>query len=303
MALSIVLAALKSRQARTAIAGSTGVRRFATGASKQVQPEAGGVVKFIYDGFSRFGGFLINNIKGFLSSFGQIDFKSIFAQIVKGTFFLLNFNWNITDAQLDEQIKQAEIGLYGAAGATVGSGLGYLICGGIPAAAIAVFNKPLAIQVLQDLGEEAGEEIAGQLSNLVRLLAQQAIRITFISIFKNYRNLLRGAAIGFAKVLASTGLLTKEYVDNADKKRNEPWTFAEAIQERVEAVKDPKWENFYEELLEEFGEACIEAGYIVASTVDSYFAQQKLANDMYFGQEKTIEILIDRDGETTVQTT
>ncbi len=178
-----------------------------------------------------------------------------------------------------------------------------MVCGGIPAATIAVFNKPLAIHVLQELGEEAAEEIAGNVANLVRLLAQQAIRITFTTIFKNYRSLLRGAALGFARVLANTGLLTKEYVDNADKKRNEPWTFAEAIEERIEAIKDPKWENFFEELLEEFGEACIEAGYIVAGAADSFFAQQRLANDMYFGKEKTVEILLDRDSEATVQTT
>lgn len=191
---------------------------------------------------------------------------------------------------IEAQIKQAEIALAAAKGSLVGQSLGYSICGLAPAATIAVFNQPLALYMMKELGEEAADDIAASLANLVTLQIQQNARVGFLALFKNHRNLIRGAAIGFANLLVRVGILTQKSVDKASKERNKPWSIASALEDSIESIKDPVDQAFYEELWDELADSCIEAGYIIASSADSYFAQQKMANESVFGTERIVEI-------------
>lgn len=122
----------------------------------------------------------------------------------------------------------------------------------------------------------------------------------FIGIYKNYRSILRPAALGVASLLVRTGYFSQASIDKANKKRNEPWSFVTAHDETIESIKDPIEQAEAEEFWEELGDACIEAGYVIAGSLDSYFAQQKLANDATFGSEKTVEILLNRDADETL---
>lgn len=61
---------------------------------------------------------------------------------------------------------------------------------------------------------------------------------------------------------------------------------------------------YAEEFWDEFQEACIEAGFIVAGAADSFFAQQKLAGEALLGgRETTVEIDFDRSTDLTPATT
>jgi hypothetical protein len=175
--------------------------------------------------------------------------------------------------------------------------LEWLICGVAPTAAIAVFNEPLALYVLKNVGEEAAEEIAGYAANFIRLTLLKTVKSAFVEIYKNYRSILRPAALGVAQLLVNFGILLQESVDKANKNRNEPWTFAGALEETIDEIKDPIQQAEAEEFWEELGEACIEAGYVVAGSLDFYFAQQKLANENILGNEKTVEILLNRESD------
>jgi len=293
MSLSIQLGQLASRVTRKAIAGNSGIRRIAV--SGFASRSEGSLLGTVYNAIEKFGQSLMRLTIGFLGNVFQISFTNLWNLTVAGSFFISNFNWNATDAQLDELIRQAEIALAGARGALKGGTLGWLICGVAPTAAIAVFNEPLALYVLKNVGEEAAEEIAGYAANFIRLTLQKTVKSAFIEIFKNYRNILRPAALGIAQLLVNAGVLSQEVVDKANKNRNEPWTFAGALEETIDEIKDPIAQAEAEEFWEELGEACIEAGYVVAGSLDSYFAQQKLANENILGNEKTIEILLNRE--------
>lgn len=290
--LKLALTALKSRQVRSALV-KAGVRRFATSGATTTKSDAGLVSK-IFNGFGRFAGFIFTRVWQSVGSIFTINWSGLWAKIVGGVQFLLNFNWNTTDTELDAAIKQANIAIAGSAGGTVGNALGFLICGGVPATAMAVFNVSLALHVLQEVGEEAAEEIAGNVAQLISLVSQQLVRFAFTSIFKNYRSIIRPAAINFARLLEKGGVLTKESVDKADKKRKEPWSIASALEDSIESIKDPIKKEFVEEFWDELGDACIEAGFIVAGSLDGFFAQQKVANQMYFGDEKLVEIQMSR---------
>lgn len=299
MVLTLVLSALKSRQVRSAI-GSAGVRRFAANAVTNVDDAEKGTTNKIFQGFSRFGNSLLKELQQRFGRKAEINFSTLWAKTHQSVQFLLTFNWNITDKQLDEQIKQGVIAIAGQAGTLAGGALGYLLCGAVPGAALLAVNEPLAIHALAELGEEAADEIADNIAGLVNAIAQQAMRYTFATIYKNFRHVLRPAALKIAQQMVDIGVLDQESIDKANKNKNEPWSFAEALDDTVERIKDPIKQAYVENFWDELGDACIEAGYVVANAVDSFYAQQRIANDMFFGKERTVEILLNRDADETL---
>lgn len=300
MTLTINAGDLRSRAIRLASTANAGVRRIAVNASSEEEDEDGGFFGF-FNGALKFGASLVGN---FLNAFGGVlkfSWSKLWGTITRAGLFLINFNWNITDTQIDEQIKQANISLAAARGSLAGQSLGFAICGLIPAATIAVFNEPLGLYMMKELGEEAADEIAGSLATLVSLQLQQTVRRGFFALFKNYRTLFRGAAIGFATVLKNAGILSQESVDKATTNRNKPWSIAIALEDTVDSIADPSQQAYAEEFWDEFQDSCIEAGFIVAGSADSYFALQKMANQSQFGSEHIVEIqpIRNEDNEAT----
>ncbi len=294
MTLTLNIDDLSSRVVRLASTGNESVRRIAiSGTTNSTDDD--GIVTSVYNAIERFGQSLMkltfNNLLGGLI----FSWNKFWATVTSVRRFLFNFNINASDADLDAQIKQAEIALAAARGSLAGQSLGFAICGLIPSATIAVFNEPLALYILKELGEEAAEEIASSLATLIRLQVQQVSRRAFISLFKNYRTLFRGAAIGFAQVLVNIGILSQDSVDKANKERNKPWSIAIALEETIESIADPALQAYAEEFWDELDDSCIEAGFIVANQADSYFAQQRIANEALLGNEHTVEIELSRD--------
>lgn len=288
MPLALNLANLTSRAIRTASTQGQNVRRISTSGTARQDDGEGGFSDMVGGAF-RFGASLLQAVWKGLQFIG-FSLSALWSQIQRGGLFLWNFNWNISDKQIDEQIKQAEIALAASKGSLAGQSLGFTVCGLLPAATIAVFNEPLALYIIKEVGEEAIEEISGGLANLISLQFQQTVRQTFFALFKNYRTLFRGAAIGFAQFLVITGQLNQTDVDKAIKNRNQPFIFASLKDEQIEAIKDPESRAYWEEFWDEFQDSCIEAGFIVASSADGYFAQQKMATQAALGTEHLVEI-------------
>lgn len=299
MTLSLSISSLRSRAIRAAATANTGIRRIAVNATSTPENQDDP----LYNGLEKFGQSLMKGTLSVFSNIFSFSWTKFWGQAVKASLFLLNFNWNISDKQLDDQIKQAEIALAGARGSLAGQSLGFAVCGLIPTATIAVFNEPLALYMMKELGEEAAEEISQSLANVINLQLQLQVRRGFTALFKNYRTLFRGAAIGFAQTLVNFGVLDQESVDKANKNRNQPWSIAGALEDTIERIKDPQEQAYAEEFWDEFQEACIEAGFIVAGAADSYFAQQKMATQAAIGgDETTIELTFDRSIDATTTT-
>ena len=135
MVLTIALRLLGSRAVRSAIV-SNGIRRISTsaltystgsGGNPTTTPPTGGAVGAIWQGFSRFSGFILDNVKDKLNVKNQFSATNVWSKITGGVTGILNFNWNVTDAQLDAQVKQGVIAIAGAAGAALGQSIGYTI--------------------------------------------------------------------------------------------------------------------------------------------------------------------------------
>ncbi|MEP0799077.1 hypothetical protein [Funiculus sociatus] len=303
MPLSFDLAQLGSRVARAAATGSNnGVRRFAVSALQERSSGDGGVIQKLWDGFLRFGGSRLAELwQGFTSRL-SFSWTLLWSVVVSVGQFIWNFNWNITEAESNQQIQSLFNSLAGSAGTTLGNAVGWLACGAIPGMILTAFNEPLGLYVLKNVGEEAAEELAANLSNLIRQTAIQGSQVLLTWLYTQTRKFWRKEDSVIRQELMKTGKLKKEDIDKAIADRNKPWSFASATEEKIDAIPNETLKSFVENFFEEMADACIEAGYVVAGSVDSYMAQAKVANQGILGTERTVEILLDRSTEPTPAT-
>jgi hypothetical protein len=161
----------------------------------------------------------------------------------------------------------------------------------------------MMLHVLQDVSEEAFDEITGELSALLQMGARQQMNKAAAHLFMGIRALIKRAANGDADPLlgGAIDLVFKAFpnVREAAKtwgnKGNKPWTIAGAIQDSIESLPEGNLKEFVEEFVDALGESCINAGYVVAGGVDNFIMEQKLAKRQQLGQERVVEVLLNRN--------
>lgn len=219
--------------------------------------------------------------------------------VVQSINFVMNFNWNATDAELDAITRQNIARLGGLVGGTLGNAFGWILCGVVPGLVIHKFNPLLGLKVLKDVGQEGLEELADNLALLVRSVLATATTWTVIQAYKGWRRLAKGWAKN-DPILKSLIKLVPGLGKNIEKwgeKGSKPWTFAGARDELIEKLPDGWMENSIEELVEETWEACVEALYVVAADVDQWMLEQQIEKEFKNGPEEVVEITPNRENE------
>lgn len=178
--------------------------------------------------------------------------------------FIWNFNWNIGDQAIEEQLKSSLTGLAGQLGGFVGQAAGWVFCGALPGLVVMRFNEALGLKILRDVGEEALDELSSSFGALLNSTFRIAATYVFMRLYSSTRRLY--------------WRFFKKGQKLPDFDKRKPWSFASAFEEWNEKNL-PAVQNYYEEMREEFSEACTEAGYVVANTLDSEFAMRKLENE------------------------
>lgn len=294
MPSSISFASLASRAIRLGATSGSGIRRFARNGTEE--GGGGNLITKLWNGLNRFGGSLMAATMSALGTVFQFSWAAIWGLCVSASQFIWNFNWNASDADLDSQINSSFNALGGTLGATVGNALGWLACGAVPGAIIASFNEPMGLYILEKVGEEAIDEIAGNLATLIKQTATSTMRAASVWSYKNIRTLWRKPDSQLKRELLASGADVNK-VNQAMAERNKPWSFAKTTEDFVDKIPNTFLKNFTEELIEEFADSCIEAGYVVAGSADSYLAMQRLANENILGEERTIEITLNRSAD------
>ena len=298
---AILLDELPSRRIRTAVVGEAGnVPRQIRRASEN----DGGFLGFLWKAIKGFGNFVVTSILPAFASFG-FTVGSLIQQFVVGAIRLLDFNWQITDKELDSYLKQMEIALYGQAGETVGNALGYLVCGVLPAAAVAVFNEKAALFLLKRVGEEGFEEFIDNMAQFVRQGAKYLFDVATVNAFKNGRrmvkNYFRDPNSAQSKLLENIfGDKAQDTLSQWGNEGNQPWTIRKWIEDQIEKIEDPRWETFWEEAFEAFLEGCMEAGYVLADATDDWIAQSQLERQSQQNETRVLEVYPDRESDERI---
>ena len=173
---------------------------------------------------------------------------------------LLNYNINATDEELDNQVKSAQIALWGIAGSSAGSILGSALCGIIPGAAVVRIN-PAKLAAIAEVDKELYDEIIPHIKSMIMGTARVAQVVGFTQTYKNVRRVIKSQSPVVR--LFSPSLANK--LDNWGAPGSKPWTINGAVEERIEQISDEGIRAYYENKWEQFVESCAEALFVMST--------------------------------------
>ncbi len=229
---------------------------------------------------------------GLLTQIGVLlTLSALFTFVMTSIQILYNFNWAISDEDINKEVKAAYDSLYGLTGGLLGKSLGYLVCGALPGVVSFAFNKGVAAAIFEELGEEAKEEILGQLSALAHATFRAFATATLKKQLKSARRYLKKKPDHPLSKILREKMGEKNFKEWGEKS-GQQFTLANQVEERVENIKDPRLRNFTEQFLEEFSEGCIEAGYVLVNTIESAMAAQAMMSRRQSGIDPDENVVV-----------
>lgn len=275
-------AALRSRQIRiTNSADPQGIRRIDPKKDDTLPTTPQSGLPWLARKLGRFVGFAFGAIRRVF----PFSVSSIFGMLVQAYFTIKTFDWNQRDTAIEEKIKannkSIKDGLAPVIGQYLGFGLVRLASFSIGGtlSRISGQNKRVAskinVPVVQsriglELAEEANEEVRGSLLGWLNTVSRALQDNAFLSFVLTARN---NHWFGWEQI--------NSQLPNA--------SFAQKIENYTESLPTD-WQNFAEELIEEFEEAIIEAGYVLTTEIDDYYLAMKMANRPVSTEENVVEV-------------
>jgi hypothetical protein len=179
--IGLVLRDLGSRKIRESSTGGALIRTWS--ATATTSSDNKGFLENLWDGASRFVGFLISGAISLLS----FSWTKLWGWIVGGVTFIANFDWNITDEDINKQIEGLWDSFGGILGSAAGRAIGWIGCGLVPAAAIMTFNESLATHLLKEVGEQAIDEMLDAATEVIQAGFRMGVQASFLWLYKNVR--------------------------------------------------------------------------------------------------------------------
>lgn len=241
-------------------------------------------------------GSIIGEAIGKFLDFSKWTLQSLWSGVVAAASFVMNFNWNQSDAETNSQIDAAWLRISGLLGQAAGSFLGKVVCGAVPLAGILAINPNMGKAISKEVTEELLEELARELSLVARGVGQNLVNIGALWVFQNIRRFIKGGSDEeFEKKLKKAGYKAED-IQKSMAERNKPFVIRQKIEEKIESIDNKYLREFVQETFEEFGQSCTEAGYILTGAIDNYIAQQNLV-----AADATIEIEFDANGNPVIK--
>jgi len=301
MAIGFALRNLRSRNIRSIVA-ENGVRSIRSSEEAPVGffQRIVNWVGQLFSGLLKYGGWLTDTLRSVVS----FSFTGAWGLIVQTVSNIYNFNWQVTDEDLDQRIDQLRNAVIGQYGSALGQTTGWLACGVAPALGIMTFNELLGAYLLKEVGEEAVDELSSQLVGLIRASFNLEAQKVMTSAFKNTRKAVKKWNKGLEenswerKVLDSVfGGRSEDLLKTWGDKDRKPWSFRIWVEDKIESIESEPLKTFVEQFYEEFVESCVEAGYVIAQGLDSYVLQQQMTADATNGNERIVQVIPDREAD------
>ncbi|BFM38906.1 hypothetical protein [Synechocystis sp. LKSZ1] len=267
------------------VRNTLGPRVFDFFAKQKKEHPLGGLGKLVQDIFGALGGSL-NFIGGALKFLGAIWEKTIGWMIpdfsisgiwdfcVESYFEIKNFDWNQTDAQLEEAIKQLDIGIAAAKGSLAGTSVVWTV-GAAVAAGVAFKWPVIAADMALEVAEEGSSEIAAKIGAFFQTWFRSTV------------------SKGWIKALLSARryeLFGQKSIYSSDNKK--PWTIADAIDKKIESIKDPEDRAYWRAFLDAVEDSIIDMGYVMAYSLDDFFQNNKYADQPPPDTERAIRLYL-----------
>lgn len=292
MSITVAVGSLVSRAIRKNVTGNdVGLRSISTlnrFLSASEQGDGGGLLGF----FSKVFQFGVKNagwIARNLLQLGSLTFTAAWGWLVNTSHRIANFDWNASD----DELRQLVTGSYTAAaalwGASVGASLGWLagigLGYGVSLICPVIGGPMLAKYVASEVAQEALEEVSQTLVASVRQTIEAMANQVSISLYINSRKWLKRN-----KELLPSGV--QDIVNDWGSDNGPRVTIAESFEEGLERLPLAS-QIFAEEVVDEFFDSFIEAGYIIAGELDAAVASAKATENK--NPERGVLLYPDRD--------
>lgn len=287
---------------------SEGLRRVATGGRNRrvttklfrKNEKAQGALKWVNNWAGRFLSYLykVSGLERLVNAFTATNFWEM---ISSGGLFLLDFNFNISEEEIQKQIDAAYTQIFAAAGGVIGMSLGYFVCGAIPSGALMVINKYAGMYAFSQLGEEYVRELSGALGTVAESTFRALKTHFMFFVFQNLRNYWKIATWqkrenDLLLALDLAGLDSKK-ISEIFEKQKEPWIISEKVENFIGGIKNNKIRAAANAIWDRFLDGCVDAGYVVAGSIDEFFI-----TDEGLKQNKTVvDINIQSDDDVDVK--
>lgn len=166
-----------------------------------------------------------------------------------------NFNFQITDKELEAQIKALIDGMYGEAGDFLGRSIAQLIVGGLttpPKVQINVRGLALCWLLNEDIRDDLLQNVSQFAYQGIYVARQIAFKFAFMKGRQAIKTLWKQAPAGYKSMLKKIWPDVDKQIENWGKEGNKPWSIATHIEEKVEKIEDKRLQDFTENFLESF---------------------------------------------------
>lgn len=240
-------------QTRRQITGNNeGIRTIAT-ASTQIE-NSSGLLSLIIQGVGDLTGFLFSGLKTVLSTI-EFTATNILEWFKEGFDYVWEFNFQITDEELDNQIKSLFNSIQTRVFGVLGKQIGSIVATGIGGAIAFYINPVIAKLLLANTADDFFVEILSDIRGLLLLTAQSAVKAGFLVAFKNTRAFIRKAYKDPTLRAISANLgIAPEIIDQWGEKKGASWSFSEKKQQLIEEIEDQQYQNNVEEFTGEFSD-------------------------------------------------
>lgn len=278
MALSFTVGDLRSRTVQTAI-----MARYQAG---RIVKKGGGILAKI----AKIGGFLFSKIV----SYFNLNFDRLWDVLVDAYFTLKTFDWNATDQELQKQIERNNQQIVSAAAEGLGTALGWGVVRlanffvgrflpgkrGRQLQAVEGIKIPVvSARIGLALAEEGNEELSFQFRRFIGTASRAMVSNAFINWVLTAR---RNEWFGMASI--------------TEPKPN--GSIAAKIDEQIEKLPE-FWRKPVESFIDGFEDAIIEAGYVVAFSIDDHIAAMRWMQKEQ-GPYRTIEVKPHKDSDEVI---
>jgi hypothetical protein len=217
---------------------------------------------------------------GFLNMFGQgaLDYlMSNLTSIVMGSLLTLYlFDWNQTDAQIQQQMKANELAMISSAGRLTADGLIRFTTMGATKLAKHRYPRidPTALAMME---EENREELVNSVRSF--LMASRA-------------NIMNNMAL-------STYMSGRQMVFGAQEKKTESFIIADRIEKIAESQKDDRVKAFLTGFIDQAEDVIFDLAFLVCNTVTASYEMNKLAAKQGNGPARLVQLTPDKTDPST----
>jgi hypothetical protein len=296
MGLTIQAGNLISRQLRrVATSGQARKLNFNFSLSAPSGGGGGSLAQRLFSWGGRLAGFVSGAIRGITWSA-----TSVFGWLVARVTEISQFNWNATDAELQQGINQRNIGVASSWGRVAGSlvgnvaalaigvGVAYLV----PVVGGAGLANAVASGAVPELLQELGGTLTGAVTNTADTMGRNSLTNSYVNLRRAVKRLSP------ARLASIFGQGASDWIRNVWGSASAPrLTIADSIENRLQAAPGgAAVQAFLQAAGEEAFDSFIEGGFIMAAELDVQIASAKAANRKALGAERTV--VVEPDVET-----